>query len=44
MGISPENEALIGMSGNMNPGTVIKLFAKLEKPGKQGGQSNYSTQ
>lgn len=36
VGIAPVNETLIGMSGNMDPETIKKWFAKLENLGKQG--------
>ncbi|MGO8756348.1 MAG: NAD(P)H-dependent oxidoreductase [Gallionellaceae bacterium] len=36
VGIAPVNETLIGMSGNMDPETVKKWFAKLGKLGKLG--------
>lgn len=36
VGIAPVSETLIGMTGNMEPGTVKKWLAKLEKLGKQG--------
>ena len=36
VGISPVNETLIGMTGNMSPDDVKKLVAKLAKLGRDG--------